>query len=160
MTEYEYEQLMDLKKVNEIYIHDLPENYEGTLVYGYTCNRESFHFYAKDGVFHRLFYVGNSVVHYDYGGIYEAAQCVPDKRVYRQESQYFFLHLLKKRDIVFSVTDSISPKDYSIKVGEFAERAKILEDLNNKESTCKYCSGMGYVEVDVGQLYECKRCMK
>ena len=25
---------------------------------------------------------------------------------------------------------------------------------------CKYCQGMGYVEVDVGQLYECEQCKK
>jgi hypothetical protein len=124
MTEQEYKELQDIRfKGNSISYHELPEGYEGTLVYGYTCERNTFHCYAKDGEIHIHIYDYNDyTVYYTVGESVSISSTTPDKRVYRQDSQFFFLKLLvEKGHDTFSLTESNSEE--SLGYGKFLKRA-------------------------------------
>lgn len=111
-------------------INELPEGFEGTLVYGYTCDRHTFHVYAKDGEIHALTYnhEGEMITHSSGKEIY-GGYCIPNKRIYRQESQFFFLSILAQKGFNSSVVDSNDTEDYNLPVGEFLERALLAENV-------------------------------
>ena len=76
-----------------------------TLLYGYTCENETFHVYLKDGKIHAVAYFN------DYSDdtvkpknmreikIENNRDFIPDKRVYPEACDYHFCKLLKLRDI-------------------------------------------------------------
>ena len=80
-----------------------------TLIYGYTCERETFHTYIKDGEIHTIVYSFN----YDFFSSSEEAhptdmreikvsrneQYIPDKRIYPEASDYLFCALLNSRGV-------------------------------------------------------------
>lgn len=112
---------------NVISILDLPAGYEGTLLYGYNCDRTTFHVYAKDEEIHAVTYDSDkSVIKHEHRGGLEVDQCYPNKRVYRQETQYFFAKLLKERGAEFSIVDSGANEENCIKYGEFLNRGLIV----------------------------------
>jgi hypothetical protein len=70
-----------------------------TLLYGYTCGRDTFHVYLKDGLIHRLVYrtAGDEmkIVEYDYFRAWDAYRLVPDKRVYPDSTSLLMARLLR-----------------------------------------------------------------
>ena len=76
-----------------------------TLLYGYTCENETFHVYLKDGKIHAVAYFN------DYSDdtvkpknmreikIENNRDFIPDKRLYPEACDYHFCKLLKLRDI-------------------------------------------------------------
>lgn len=111
-----------------ISILDLPEGYEGTLLYGYNCDRETLHVYAKDGEIHAVTYDhNNKIIKHEHRGGLEVDQCYPNKRVYRQETQYFFVKLLKEKGAEFSIVDSHIEEKDCIKFGEFLKSGLIAD---------------------------------
>jgi hypothetical protein len=54
-----------------------------TLLYGYTCDRDTFHVYLKDSYIHRLVYTyDGEVKEYAWHKAWHPTRMVPDKRVY------------------------------------------------------------------------------
>ena len=97
---------MDLKKNRVIVASDLsPYAYDRTLLYGYTCERETFHVYLKNGKIYTVAYKNDFSTgvakpknmrqiivssNFDY---------IPDKRLYPERCEYNFCVLLKERGI-------------------------------------------------------------
>jgi hypothetical protein len=68
-----------------------------TLLYGYTCNRDTWHVYLKDGFIHRLEYTARgAVLKHDALSAWEASRLVPDKRVYPESTDLVFARMLKR----------------------------------------------------------------
>lgn len=112
---------------NYVSILDLPEGYEGTLLYGYNVDRTTMHVYAKDDEIHAVTYDSNKeVIKHEHRGGLEIDQCYPSKRVYRQETQFFFAKLLKERGAEFSITNSNADENKCIKFGEFLDRGVVV----------------------------------
>lgn len=70
-----------------------------TLLYGYTCDRESFHVYLSGGLIHRYVYTGTL----DHTPISHRAQekvwafdLIPDKGVYPESTDYLFAQMLQR----------------------------------------------------------------
>jgi hypothetical protein len=81
-----------------IHVNDLLNKNDRTLVYGYDCERTTYHLYLKDEKFFSLWYSikneifrGQSLI-----GVKEinAAACSPDKRVYPESCDFEFATLL------------------------------------------------------------------
>ena len=135
MTKDELELLKNEINVSPmVNISELPAGYEGTLVYGYTCDRNTVHVYAKAGEIHAVTYnfdgelLGHSFGKEIYGG-----SCKPNKRAYRQTTQHFFASLLAKKGFELAITEG-GENEESLAFGKFLDRAKLAEDLKVIES--------------------------
>lgn len=131
MTKQELAQLIAQSSATPmVSIAELPKGFEGTLLYGYTCDRNTFHVYVKDEVIHAVTYNFNEeIITHASGKEVYAGSCFPDKRVYRQPTQFFFMELLAKKGFTPSVTELNMPEDFNLPIGEFLKQAKLVEDL-------------------------------
>ena len=122
MTKSGFEKLMQFDKETKklICVDDLsPYIYNKTLLYGYTCDRKTFHVYLKDRnifvvIYENDYSTGNArpknmrqvlvSSNYDF---------VPDKRLYPERCDYNFCLLLKERGIhlPFTAYDDITNFD-------------------------------------------------
>ena len=89
-----------------IYAHELyPYDLNRTLLYGYTCERETFHVYLKDKQIYTVIYN----VEYSNGkptpksmrqiNVKSNRDYVPDKRLYPERCDYHFCKLLKEKGV-------------------------------------------------------------
>lgn len=120
MTKVMFDKLKqyDFKESKILYAHDLlPYVFNKTLLYGYTCERETFHVYIKD---EEIYVVTYDV---DYSSrdnirpknmrqikVTSNHDYVPDKRLYPERCDYDFCRLLKEKgiDLPFTAwTDNI-----------------------------------------------------
>lgn len=108
MTKNGFEKLIQLDKETEklICADDLtPYTYNKTLLYGYTCDRRTFHVYLKNKNIYVVIYENDYstgkarpknmrqvIVHDNY-------DFVPDKRLYPERCDYHFCKLLKEKGI-------------------------------------------------------------
>jgi hypothetical protein len=95
------EELDALYSVNEIKervvdVTDLENKSDRTLIYGYTCERDTWHVYLKDGVIYTVLY--------GYGPVNKVlmdVKCnqgfVPNKRLYPRRCDFEFCKLLKEK---------------------------------------------------------------
>jgi len=105
MTKNEYEDLrkLDWNPPPPLSGKDLNDQTDRTLLYGYTCDRESWHVYLRDGEIVVLIYMNESdpeiltvLSNHDY---------IPNKRLYPECCDYEFCNLLSKdRDVVLPFT--------------------------------------------------------
>ena len=102
MKTTEFEKLTNDKL---IIVEDLkPYITDRTLLYGYTCNRDTFHVYLKNQEIHTVIY------NTDYSGkvakpinmrkvfVKNNQDFIPDKRIYPEASDYTFCKLLKEKN--------------------------------------------------------------
>lgn len=100
MTKEQYEFLIKLPADSKIDT-DLSTE-DRTLIYGYTCDRETFHVYIKDEKVH--------IVRYKYKGdltelpVFSAARCVPNKRIYPETCDYEFCCFLHNEGVTLPFT--------------------------------------------------------
>ena len=105
-SEYELIEVLDNVEESIICAEDLkPHLKNRTLLYGYTCDRATFHVYLKDGKIHIVVYFND----YSSGVVkpkdmFEVIATsnkdfVPDKRLYPEACDYHFCKLLKLRNI-------------------------------------------------------------
>lgn len=85
-----------------IYVNDLTDQSDRTLLYGYTTERHTFHVYLKDGVFHTLVYEYNRAIpiYYNCGtsiAIDTDPFVVPNKRLYPETCDFEYCMLLRSR---------------------------------------------------------------
>lgn len=124
MTKTELELLNNITKGDEMLIGILdlgPFTKDRTLIYGYTCNRETFHVYVQDRQIHTVIY------NTDYSQdtprpkdmreitIKHNRDYVPDKRLYPERCDYRFCKMLERKDISLPFTawtDDVEQKDF------------------------------------------------
>ena len=131
MNVIEYNKLYEPREIEKVLIsiNDLPridgELYSGTLLYGYTIDRETFHVYAKDGILHAITYdVNKKVVKHVQGKEIETLECRPSKRAYGDDTQYFFVKMLFDLGEKFTV---LKPAESNVlEMGGFVERGLVL----------------------------------
>jgi len=102
--EFEKLKLVDSKKETVITAKDLINQKDRTLLYGYTCSRETFHVYIKNFKIHTVVYQN------DYTSdivkpknmreinINDNFYYIPDKRLYPEACDFEFSKLLKEKD--------------------------------------------------------------
>ncbi|GAA4879688.1 hypothetical protein GCM10023310_69830 [Paenibacillus vulneris] len=114
MKKEEYEKLTSTQEAkNIITCDDLSEKSGRTLLYGYTCERETWHVYLKHGQIVKVIYNYNNVP--KKFEVTDNREFVPDKRLYPERCDYEFCALLKQRgiDLPFTIwTDDVEEKQY------------------------------------------------
>lgn len=108
MTPQQYKKLCAVTSTTlpPLTIKNLRNKSERTLLFGYTCERETFHVYIRDGRIYTVRYEGwkdnptpkEVTVKTD-------EDYVPDKRVYPTRSDYEFCRLLRTRDVYIAFTN-------------------------------------------------------
>ena len=91
----------------------IPHLKNRTLLYGYTCNRETFHVYLKNNKIYTIIY-GFKENPYEVK-IESNEDYIPDKRLYPERCDYNFCKLLKIRgyDLPFTTwTDNVKKQDF------------------------------------------------
>lgn len=98
-----FDELNDIRLLNvdgiTISIHDVigPDR---TLLYGYTCARDTFHVFKLANELHVIIYDhNNDITMHRHGDALPAKQCVPDKRVYPESCDFYFAVLLREREV-------------------------------------------------------------
>ncbi len=108
-----FEKLSEIDKANEVII-GIPELrpylYNRTLLYGYTCERETFHVYLRNQQIYVVVYERD----FSAGGrrpknmrqieVKSNRDYIPDKRIYPEMSDFHFCTLLKERGIELPFT--------------------------------------------------------
>jgi len=94
-----------LLPIPHITINDLTNQTNRTLIYGYTCERHTFHLYLKNKMFYCIYYDTNHIIlHRIIGESIDPANCIPNKRVYPESCDYEFAQLLKLRGYALPYT--------------------------------------------------------
>lgn len=100
MDKQAMERLRDVQVISrKLTIDDLQDQSPRTLLYGYTCDRETWHVYILDGEIRTILYGG-----YSDKGVYDInpendEDYVPDKRLYPECCDEEFCTLLLERGI-------------------------------------------------------------
>jgi hypothetical protein len=113
MTQDQVEYLFTVAAVNKM-IGPLTGTYDRTLLYGYDCDRRSWHVYQKDGHIHRAIYITSNrlpEVH-DQNCELDAETLVPNKRLYPEACDFEFCLKLKALGIPlpFTTYGSLAPR--------------------------------------------------
>lgn len=108
-----------IKNYDELITVDMLNNKEDrTLLYGYTCERKTFHVYLKDQQIHTIVYSGgyeNNQPNYireinvEYNCDY-----IPDKRIYPERCDFEFCMLLtmKGKKLLFLAYEEVEKQQY------------------------------------------------
>ena len=109
MTEPEFLELTKKPEIDRAFVlkaTDLRDRRPRTLLYGYTCDRQSFHVYlGHDIKIHRL--VSDSIqttIHTTQDDMIDNESYVPNKRLYPESCDYEFCGLLSGRGIYLPFT--------------------------------------------------------
>ena len=135
MTETEYEYFQNpVGKQIVVCTELLQDKTPRTLIWGYTCERHSFHVYLDNkGTLNKVVYkFGGEIVLSKTGKTLVAEECVPDKRVYPQHCDFEFCKQLQSLDVNIPFT---TYEERGAKRGAF--RGEMIEDLTNTEVNCK-----------------------
>ena len=120
MNKSQYEALSkaDLKIIR-LTGKDLIDKTPRTLIWGFTCSRNSFHIYLdSDGIIHKVVYSypDNIIYHFSTEDIgIKPEDCSPDKRIYPEASDMEFCECLKNLDIHLSFTTFNEARDLTQK---------------------------------------------
>lgn len=131
MTESELKMLKEEIETNNstVSVSELPPDYVGTLVFGYDTDGDVVHVYVENGLLHSLTYTHDGVLLYKVSGeTIDTVDCVPNKRDYRQNTQYFMAVLLKSKDHPLDIIEGFE-NEKDLAFGTFLKRAKKLADL-------------------------------
>jgi len=99
MNKEQFDKLKGIEKAKEqvITIDDLINKTNRTLLYGYTCERDTWHVYIKDNkIFAVIYKYGESPKEMN---IFSNYCYIPDKRLYPETCDYEFCKLLKDKEI-------------------------------------------------------------
>ena len=91
-----------------ITVNDLANKKDRTLLFGYDCNRKTWHVYLKDGKIHTIRYsrdyANDKFVDLTNIVVVDNSDYIPDKRVYPSASDFEFCLLLKKAGCKITMT--------------------------------------------------------
>lgn len=97
MRKDEYERLFELKNTKTKVIDKeylMPYLADRTLLYGYTCERDTWHVYIKDCVIHKVIYkYGKDPMEY---AVNDNSEFIPDKRLYPETCDFKFCSILHR----------------------------------------------------------------
>jgi len=119
MTYDELERLNNLnkeiknEKFIELALDAMRRKTDRTLIWGYTCERESFHVYLKDMTIHKVIY-GHDEQPMEYP-INSVHDVIPNKRAYPEASDYEFCKFIRNLDVRIPFTTynkEREPKQY------------------------------------------------
>lgn len=118
MKRNEYIQLMNIEEdVDIITVNHLKNKFDRTLLYGYDCDRNTYHVYLKDENIYVVRY--NSCNILTRLKVSSNEDYVPNKRVYPQYSDFEFCKLLIEKDIYIPFLEYNEPsKDIDVFAGE------------------------------------------
>lgn len=102
MNANQYE-LLQSKKIS-ISLDKMKDLKNRTLIYGYDCDRNSFHLYLKDKMFCLLRYSSTNIISYQKGYFLLPNNCIPNKRVYPESCDFEFCELLNDYGISIPFT--------------------------------------------------------
>lgn len=122
---------------NTIGLNIFPENFEGTLIYGYDIDRNTFHAYVKNGKFFVLTYAydpeSKNGYHLLTSDIFNKnipiSSLLPTKRVYPNRSLQYIIDVLSLRGVHVPLTSDNKDESH-LKIGEFTKDAMLIEDFN------------------------------
>jgi hypothetical protein len=118
MKKEEYAVLINRDEfIKVLTIDDLENKSDRTLLYGYTCVRNTWHVYVKDKKIISVIYKFKGEP--EEMTIHDNYQYLPDKRLYPERCDFEFCILLKAREIDLPFTnwsDEIEPKQYYGKI--------------------------------------------
>lgn len=119
MTKDEYEALCRpvTPAPARVFVSDLADQRPRTLLYGYTCERDTFHVYlGADGLLHKVVYGPDKLLlAHEQGISLVMVVCVPDKRVYPHASDLEFCTLLAKAGVSVpftTFTEGVEPRQF------------------------------------------------
>lgn len=77
-----------------------------TLLYGYDCDRNTWHTFQKDGQLHKAVYLGSNreFIVKESGDAFDARHLIPNKRLYPEACDFTFCLQLKRLDLYLSFT--------------------------------------------------------
>lgn len=79
-------------------VSEMKDRRSRTLIYGYDCDRNTFHLYLEDEVFHAVVYDHkNTLLSHTGGTTIPVSATVPNKRVYPETCDYEFCKLIEPR---------------------------------------------------------------
>ncbi|WP_336784074.1 hypothetical protein [Paenibacillus illinoisensis] len=116
MNKQEYGALTGVSEITDIIqAFDLTNQEDRTLLYGYTCDRETWHVYLKGLEIHVYVYGGyNSSEGYEVFPTHNN-HFVPDKRLYPERCDFEFCKLLKMQGVNLTFTswsDEVTQRKY------------------------------------------------
>jgi hypothetical protein len=105
MTEQEYKAIRTMQEPKKM-IGPLVGFSDRTLLYGYDCDRRTWHVYQEDGHIHRAVYITSNRQPdiYERNCELDAETLVPNKRLYPEACDYMFCERLKALGIYLSFT--------------------------------------------------------
>lgn len=100
-------------KAQVISVDMLTSKVPRTLMYGYNCDRDTFHLYLdKDGQFHSLYYKHpNDLASHKAAIELAPDECVPNKRVYPERCDFEFCTLLRNAGVEIPFTNFTQRKE-------------------------------------------------
>jgi len=106
MNKVQFEQLSNKSSnASSLSVGELAHSTNRTLIWGYTCERHSFHVYLEDAVLHRLIYDHDEqTIDHIHGGMLEISDLIPDKRVYPEASDFEFCNILTNKGFAIPFT--------------------------------------------------------
>lgn len=119
MKNYEFEQLKAVEEVKEAVLtsNSLINKEDRTLLYGYTCDRETWHVYIENNQIHTVKYKSQDNPHIL--SIKTNEDYVPNKRLYPAKCDLEFCSLLKQKGIRLPFTtweNNVEEKQYYGKI--------------------------------------------
>jgi len=126
---------IDFEAADIIYAYNLrPYVYNKTLLYGYTCERETFHVYIKNEqiyvVVYSTEYVKGAPTPKNMRQIKVTSNrdYVPDKRLYPERCDYNFCKLLKEKGVQLPFTTWSEPVEIDLEDPRYPYYGFTLED--------------------------------
>jgi hypothetical protein len=110
------------------HISQLDEKTDRTLLYGYTCDRDTFHVYLKDGLLHRIIYSRKNLISHEFGESIDVELLIPNKRTYPETCDFDFcmkLEVISDHGVTFTTYNSErEEKQFHGEVAEDLEKLK------------------------------------
>lgn len=115
MNEAQFYQL-DRGLPKRITLNDLTDKTPRTLVYGYTCSRDTWHLYLTEQGMFELAVYDHDGFHVDSWTVESVLpnECLPDKRIYAQKSDFEFCQLLMHcgERLPFTTFEPVEPAQF------------------------------------------------
>lgn len=102
MKKNQFEALNSIRSEDKIVsLKDIANKKDRTLLYGYTCERDTFHVYIRHGELHRIVYnrEDHKPLAHDHGESLKLDSIVPDKKLYPEACDFDFCALLVKSGV-------------------------------------------------------------
>ena len=118
MDRLEYKILQQIEE-RLLEAEDLINNLDRTLLYGYTCDRDTWHVYLEDGKIYTVVYnAREDDIKLNIIDVVNNEDFIPNKRLYPARCDYEFCKLLKERGVHLPFTTWEDVKEKQIYYGE------------------------------------------